>query len=174
MVDLGRDVTGNGISKLVFTILSAISQKERDRVRDAERHRASQRLYNGDPSVSAGRHLEHLTNYILSCARPKVARVVEASNLVERHQRILKVSMRRRPQGGYFWSAPRFHLLLRWFAVILRAWIPVQSVKWGQFQVRTSKRRTTRTRKRSHGQTGTPSSPAVSGRPQIRFAFCTA
>jgi hypothetical protein len=50
----------------------------------------------------------------------------------------------------------------------------IQSVKWGQFQLRTSKRRTTRTRKRSHGQTGTPSSPAVSGRPQIRLAFCTA
>ena len=25
-----------------------------------------------------------------------------------------------------------------------------------------------------HGPTGRPSSPAVSGRPQIRFAFCTA
>ena len=46
--------------------------------------------------------------------------------------------------------------------------------RWGQFQLRTSKQRTTRTRKRSHGQKGTPSSPAVSGRPQIRFAFCTA
>jgi len=50
----------------------------------------------------------------------------------------------------------------------------VQSMKWRQFQLRTSKRRTTRTGKRSHGQTGTPSSPVVSGRPQIRFAFCTA
>lgn len=51
MIDLGGDVTGNGISKLVFTILSAVAENERDRirerVRDAKRHRASQRLYNG-------------------------------------------------------------------------------------------------------------------------------
>src|SRR5262245_18499762 len=44
MIDLGGDVTGNGISKLVFTILSAVSENERDRirerVRDAKRHRA--------------------------------------------------------------------------------------------------------------------------------------
>jgi putative DNA-invertase from lambdoid prophage Rac len=51
MIDLGGDVTGNGISKLVFTILSAAAENERDRiskrVRDVKRHRASQRLYNG-------------------------------------------------------------------------------------------------------------------------------
>ncbi|WP_425906989.1 recombinase family protein [Nitrobacter sp. TKz-YC02] len=51
MIDLGGDVTGNGISKLVFTILSAVAENERDRirerVRDAKQHRASQRLYNG-------------------------------------------------------------------------------------------------------------------------------
>jgi putative DNA-invertase from lambdoid prophage Rac len=51
MIDLGGDVTGNGISKLVFTILSAVAENERDRirerVRDVKRHRASQRLYNG-------------------------------------------------------------------------------------------------------------------------------
>lgn len=51
MIDLGGDVTGNGISKLVFTILSAVAENERDRirerVRDAKRHRASHRLYNG-------------------------------------------------------------------------------------------------------------------------------
>ena len=51
MIDLGGDVTGNGISKLVFTILSAVAENERDRirerVREAKRHRASQRLYNG-------------------------------------------------------------------------------------------------------------------------------
>jgi putative DNA-invertase from lambdoid prophage Rac len=48
---VGGDVTGNGISKLVFTILSAVAENERDRirerVRDAKRHRTSQRLYNG-------------------------------------------------------------------------------------------------------------------------------
>ena len=51
MLDLGGDVTGNGVSKLVFTILSAVAENERDRirerVRDAKRHRASQRLFNG-------------------------------------------------------------------------------------------------------------------------------
>lgn len=51
MIDLGGDVTGNGISKLVFTILSAVAENERDRirerVREAKRHRASQKLYNG-------------------------------------------------------------------------------------------------------------------------------
>jgi putative DNA-invertase from lambdoid prophage Rac len=51
MIDLGGDVTGNGISKLVFTILSAVAENERDRirerVREAKRHRASQQLYNG-------------------------------------------------------------------------------------------------------------------------------
>ena len=31
MIDLGGDVTGNGISKLVFTILSAVAEAERDR-----------------------------------------------------------------------------------------------------------------------------------------------
>lgn len=50
MIDLGGDVTGNGISELVFTILSAVAENERDRiperVRGAKRHRISQRLYN--------------------------------------------------------------------------------------------------------------------------------
>src|SRR6202035_4700110 len=32
MIDLGGDVTGNGISKLVFTILSAVAENERDRI----------------------------------------------------------------------------------------------------------------------------------------------
>ncbi|WP_262416253.1 recombinase family protein, partial [Pseudomonas fluorescens] len=49
MIDLGGDVTGNGISKLVFTILSAVAENVRDgireRVREAKRYRASQRLY---------------------------------------------------------------------------------------------------------------------------------
>src|SRR6516165_237112 len=51
LIDLGGDVCGNGISKLVFTILSAVAENERDRIRerirDAKRHRAEQRLYNG-------------------------------------------------------------------------------------------------------------------------------
>ena len=34
IIDLGGDVTGNGISKLVFTILSAVAEAERDRIRE--------------------------------------------------------------------------------------------------------------------------------------------
>jgi DNA invertase Pin-like site-specific DNA recombinase len=51
MIDLGGDVCGNGISKLVFTILSAVAENERDRIRerirDAKRHMVSQGLYAG-------------------------------------------------------------------------------------------------------------------------------
>lgn len=36
MLDLGSDVTGNGISKLVFTILSAVAERERIRERVAD------------------------------------------------------------------------------------------------------------------------------------------
>jgi DNA invertase Pin-like site-specific DNA recombinase len=34
MLDLGGDVSSNGISKLVFTILSAVAEAERDRIRE--------------------------------------------------------------------------------------------------------------------------------------------
>jgi putative DNA-invertase from lambdoid prophage Rac len=34
MIDLGGDVTANGIAKLVFTILSAVAEAERDRIRE--------------------------------------------------------------------------------------------------------------------------------------------
>ncbi len=34
IIDLGGDVTGNGISKLVFTIWSAVAEAERDRIRE--------------------------------------------------------------------------------------------------------------------------------------------
>lgn len=44
MIDLGGDVTGNGISKLVFTILSAVAEAERDRIRERVREtKADQR-----------------------------------------------------------------------------------------------------------------------------------
>ncbi len=44
MIDLGGDVTGNGISKLVFTILSAVAEAERDRIRERIRYvKADQR-----------------------------------------------------------------------------------------------------------------------------------
>jgi DNA invertase Pin-like site-specific DNA recombinase len=51
MIDLGGDVCGNGISKLVFTILSAVAENERDRIRerirDVKRHLAQQGVYGG-------------------------------------------------------------------------------------------------------------------------------
>src|SRR5205823_3933854 len=51
LIDLGGDVCGNGISKLVFTILSAVAENERDRIRerirDVKRHLASQGVYGG-------------------------------------------------------------------------------------------------------------------------------
>jgi putative DNA-invertase from lambdoid prophage Rac len=44
MIDLGGDPCGNGISKLVFTILSAVAENERDRIpdriREVKRHLA--------------------------------------------------------------------------------------------------------------------------------------
>jgi putative DNA-invertase from lambdoid prophage Rac len=49
MIDLDGDVCGNGISKLVFRILSAVAENERDRIRerirDVKRHLASQGVY---------------------------------------------------------------------------------------------------------------------------------
>ncbi len=51
MIDLGGDVCGNGISKLVFTILSAVAESERDRIRerirDVKQSLAAQGRYNG-------------------------------------------------------------------------------------------------------------------------------
>lgn len=51
MLDLGGDVTTNGISKLVFTILSAVAENERERIRErireVKRHLASQGVYGG-------------------------------------------------------------------------------------------------------------------------------
>jgi DNA invertase Pin-like site-specific DNA recombinase len=47
MLDLGGDVTGKGISKLVFTILSAVAGNERERITDVKRHMARQSIYSG-------------------------------------------------------------------------------------------------------------------------------
>jgi DNA invertase Pin-like site-specific DNA recombinase len=51
MIDLGGDVCGNGISKLVFTILSAVAENERERIRErireVKRHLAAQLVYGG-------------------------------------------------------------------------------------------------------------------------------
>ncbi|RYC29704.1 recombinase family protein [Lichenibacterium minor] len=51
MLDLGGDVCGNGISKLVFTILSAVAENERDRIRerirDVKRNLKAKGIYGG-------------------------------------------------------------------------------------------------------------------------------
>lgn len=51
LIDLGGDVIGNGIGKLVFTILAAVAESERDRIRerirDVKRHLAAQGVYGG-------------------------------------------------------------------------------------------------------------------------------
>ena len=36
LIDLGGDVCGNGISKMVFTILAAVAEGERDRIRELD------------------------------------------------------------------------------------------------------------------------------------------
>lgn len=50
-IDLGGDVTGNGISRLVFTILSAVAEAERDRtrerIRDVKEHQREQGKFLG-------------------------------------------------------------------------------------------------------------------------------
>ena len=51
LIDLGGDVCGNGISKMVFTIFAAVAEGERDRIRerirDAKRHLTSQGVFSG-------------------------------------------------------------------------------------------------------------------------------
>src|SRR3984885_8090079 len=58
MIDLGGDVCGNGISKMVFTILAAVAEGERDRIRerirDAKRHLASQGVFGGGKRAPFG------------------------------------------------------------------------------------------------------------------------
>ena len=59
MIDLGGDVTGNGISKLVFTILIAVAEAERDRIReripDVKRDQKTRGRFLGGSRRSAGR-----------------------------------------------------------------------------------------------------------------------
>ncbi|CAM5766380.1 Serine recombinase PinR [Labrys miyagiensis] len=51
MIDLGGDVVNNGVSKLVFTILSAVAESERDRLRqrikEVKAHLRTQNAYAG-------------------------------------------------------------------------------------------------------------------------------
>ncbi|MGY4370891.1 putative DNA-invertase from lambdoid prophage Rac [Bradyrhizobium sp. LB1.3] len=91
MIDLGGDVTGNGISKLVFTILSAVAESVRDgireRVREAKRYRASQLLYNGGKvpfgftveGEGKARHLVPKENEQAALTRAKALRAEDKS-----------------------------------------------------------------------------------------------
>src|SRR3954468_14827053 len=59
MIDLGGDTTTNGVSKLIFTILSAVAEAERDRTRervaDVKRdQRARGRFLGGTVPFDAG------------------------------------------------------------------------------------------------------------------------
>src|SRR4029079_8893378 len=86
MIDLGGDVTGNGISKLVFTILSAVAEAERDRIRERIRDvKADQRQ----------------RNRYLGCTAPYGWRVGDAGQLVEDpdQQRIIRRVQKLRGQG---------------------------------------------------------------------------
>lgn len=51
LIDMGGDVTSNGIAKLVFTILSAVAEAERDRIKEriteVKTHQRSQGRYLG-------------------------------------------------------------------------------------------------------------------------------
>jgi putative DNA-invertase from lambdoid prophage Rac len=51
MIDLGGDVTGNGISKMVFTMLAAVAEGKRDRIRqrirEVKRHLADNGIFSG-------------------------------------------------------------------------------------------------------------------------------
>jgi DNA invertase Pin-like site-specific DNA recombinase len=64
LMDLGGDVTGNGIAKLVFTILSAVAEAERDRIReritDVKRAQKARGHFIGG-SVPFGYRLEGVT-----------------------------------------------------------------------------------------------------------------
>ena len=58
MIDLGGDTTGNGVSKLVFTILSAVAEAERDRTREriseVKRDQRQRGRYLGGKAPGAG------------------------------------------------------------------------------------------------------------------------
>jgi putative DNA-invertase from lambdoid prophage Rac len=51
LLDLGGDISGNGLSKLFLTVAAAFAEAERDRIRerirDAKRHLAAQNIYGG-------------------------------------------------------------------------------------------------------------------------------
>jgi putative DNA-invertase from lambdoid prophage Rac len=95
MIDLGGDVTTNGISKLVFTILSAVAENERDRIRErireVKRHLASQGVYNGGKKpfgydVVDGKLVENLAEQsVLTAMRQAKASNISIRKIAEAH-----------------------------------------------------------------------------------------
>jgi putative DNA-invertase from lambdoid prophage Rac len=90
MIDLGGDVCGNGISKLVFTILSAVAENERDRIRerirDVKRHLAhggnnlgAVGVLRGDAAVGCSVHVSRRTAWSAG-PRPAIARRRSSTN----------------------------------------------------------------------------------------------
>jgi hypothetical protein len=74
MIDLGGDVTGNGISKLVFTILSAVAENVRDRISNRSAPMLHWHLL---PSESSRRTLWPLAKPSMSSLRFSIRRLVE-------------------------------------------------------------------------------------------------
>ena len=82
MIDLGGDVTGSGISKLVFTILSAVAEAERDRIRErVSQVKADQR--------TRGRYLGGIVPYGFTAQDGILVPVAEQQHVIE-HARKLR------------------------------------------------------------------------------------
>jgi len=95
MIDLGGDVTGNGIAKLVFTILSAVAEAERDRIRERistvkADQKARNRFLGGDPPFGYRIEVEYD-----AAGKRKGARLVE-----NREQQAAIAEMRSMQQNG--------------------------------------------------------------------------
>ena len=77
MIDLGGHVTGNGVSKLVFTILSAVAEAERDRTRErvaeVKRDQRQRGRYLGGKVPWGGRSARRET----CCPRPPSGRACQ-------------------------------------------------------------------------------------------------
>jgi len=81
IIDLGGDVTGNGISKLVFTILSAVAEAERDRIRerirDVKTDQRKRQRYLGGIVPFGWRIGEHGTLVEMTEQQRAIRRIVE-------------------------------------------------------------------------------------------------
>jgi putative DNA-invertase from lambdoid prophage Rac len=111
LIDLGGDVTGNGIGKLTFTILAAVAESERDRIRerirDVKRHLASQGIYGGGkrpfgfdeidgrlvPNATEQHTIKRMiemrtagASYRAICSATGIADPKTAKRILERHQ----------------------------------------------------------------------------------------